>query len=368
MHDGYADPVVRPVGSPIPAGSSRAAVSVVVPVYHNANSLHELLNRLQAVADRNPEHFEFVFVDDGSRDRSFEVLQDLLRRDDRVRVVKLTRNFGASAACTAGLSLATGDAMVAVSADLQDPPEIIDQMLARWRAGYRLVLASRTERHDPWLTKLTSRLYWKLFRRYAIPNMPEQGSDYCLLDRQVMEALRDTHEPSGGVATLVWTGFQPAIIEYERQARAAHHGRSSWTFGMRIKYMIDSFVAFSHVPIRAASMLGISLAFVGVCYAVLVLFAYAVVGVPVAEPGWASLMVVLLVVSGVQLIMTGIFGEYLVRTLEAARRRPTFIIDRVLTPENVPHLDAGGDVPHPDERAGGASSFSTQPSTEESEP
>lgn len=304
----------------------------MVPVFNNASSLRELLARFQAIAAENREQFEFVFVDDGSRDNSFAVLEELHALDARVRVVKLSRNFGANAASSAGVGQATGDAVVAISADLQDPPELIHQMLERWRAGYRLVLATRTHRDDPWLTKLTSQVYWRLFRRYAVANMPENGCDYCLLDRQVIESLRDAHEPNGGVATLVWTGFQPSLIEYERRARDKRHGASGWTLAMRIKYMIDSFVAFSHMPIRAASMLGFCLAVIGVSYAALLLVSH-LLGTGSAEPGYASLMVVLLVVSGVQLIMTGIFGEYLVRTLEAARRRPPFVIDRVLTRE-----------------------------------
>lgn len=312
----------------------RKRVSIVVPVFNNASSLRELMSRFQGVAADQPEDFEFVFVDDGSRDNSFAVLEELLAVDARVRVVKLVRNFGANAASSAGVRQATGDAVVAISADLQDPPELILQMLERWRAGYRLVLASRTQRDDPWLTRFTSRIYWRLFREYAVANMPENGCDYCLLDRQVIESLRDTHEPSGGVATLVWTGFEPALIEYERRAREKKHGRSGWTFGMRVKYMIDSFVSFSHMPVRAASMLGMCLAVIGVSYAAVLLYAH-IVGDANTEPGYASLMVVLLVVSGVQLIMTGIFGEYLIRTLEAARRRPSYIVDRVLSRDRV---------------------------------
>lgn len=330
QHD---DPAAASASPPSAAGSSKR-VSIVVPVYHNASSLPELLARFQAVAARNPEQFEFIFVDDGSRDRSFEVLQELLAQDERVVVIKLSRNFGAHSACWAGVHQATGNAIVATSADLQDPPETIDRMLEQWRAGSRLVLATRTHRSDPWLTKVTSRIYWRLFRRYAVSNMPEHGSDFCLFDRQVFDALDSTHQATEGVAILVWTGFEPAIVEYERQARAKQHGRSMWTISMRIKYMIDSFVSFSDVPIRAASILGISLAFVGVCYAAIVIVAHFM-GMAVAEPGWASLMVVVLIVSGVQLIMIGIFGEYLVRTLEASRRRPAYVIERVLSHENV---------------------------------
>lgn len=303
-------------------------VSVVVPVYHSAASLPELLDRLEAVAERHPEAFEFLFVDDGSRDDSFRVLEELARKDRRVRALKLTRNFGSTAAASAGVQAAKGDVLIALSADLQDPPELIDQMLEHWRQGARIVLAARSTRRDPWLTSATSQLFWRLFRRWALPSMPLHGCDYCLFDRVVLNALADTHEPPAGIGMLLWTGYEPVVIEYERRARAARFGRSRWTWSGRWRYFIDSFVSFSHFPVRAASVLGMLLGLVGVVYAVLIV--YSRLAHERASDGWASLMVVLLVVSGTQLLMIGILGEYLVRTLEATRRRPAFVIERAI--------------------------------------
>ena len=305
-------------------------VSIVVPVYHNAKSLPDLLERLDRVAGGNPEYeFEFVFVDDGSADNSFDVLQDLLSKDDRVRIVKLSRNFGSNPATIAGLNAATGDAVAAVAADLQDSPELIGDMLAHWRDGAKVVLAVRKGRNDPGLTSLLSSIFYALFRRLAIASMPRGGFDFFLIDRQVCDLIRGFGETNMYIMGLIlWLGFRPVELPYVREQRPARYGRSMWSLTRRIKYFIDSFVAFSYVPIRIASVLGLGLSFVGLAYALVVVFTRVLRGYQ--PEGWASLMVVVLVVSGIQLFIMGILGEYLWRTLDVARRRPQYIIERRL--------------------------------------
>ncbi|MBX9789218.1 MAG: glycosyltransferase family 2 protein [Pirellulales bacterium] len=304
-------------------------VSIVVPVFHNSGSLPELLRQLDRLSEVEPEEFEFILVDDGSRDSSFAVMQELVRRDSRVYAIKLARNFGSNAASTAGITLARGDAVVAISADLQDPPELIHQMLEKWRSGYRVVLAARESRRDPWLSSAFSAAFWKLFRHFALPNMPAKGCDYCLLDRQVLNALKDTNEPGAGLGMVLWTGFEPAVLHYHRRERDPRFGRSMWTWSKRLTYLIDSFVSFSHMPVRAASVLGIALGTVGVLYALAIVFSKLFLGGQLPE-AYASVIVAILVVGGVQLLMIGILGEYLVRVLEATRKRPPFIIERVV--------------------------------------
>lgn len=318
---------------------SMKRVTIVVPVYHNARSLKELWLRFCTVAEENPESFEFVFVDDGSRDDSFDVLQELMRQDPRVQIVKLARNFGSAAACWAGIKRARGDAVAVISADLQDPPELISPMLAKWREGFRIVLAARASRQDGWFVSATSNLFWKLFRRFALPSMPKGGSDFCLVDRQVLDSLDESHEYSAGLGMILWTGFEPAVVYYNRGKREVHHGRSMWTFSKKITYLIDLFVSFSHWPIRCASMLGISLGLLGFVLACAVVFSKLFRGTEIQE-GWASLMAIILIVSGAQLLMTGVLGEYLVRALDASRRRPPYIIDRVCQAQALD--DAGG--------------------------
>lgn len=307
-----------------------ALVSIVVPVYHNATSLPQLLARFQQLAGSDPhDRFEFVFVDDGSRDHSFAVLQALQRTDARIRVIKLSRNFGSNAALLAGLDQARGEAVAVIAADLQDPPELIAEMLVHWRQGYKVVLAARQSRGDPLLTRLLANTFYFLFRRFAIPTMPRQGFDFFLIDRQVCDLIKSIQESNAYLMGMIlWLGFEPVVLPYHRRQREERFGKSMWSLTKKLKYFIDAFVAFSYVPVRAASLLGISLSIAGLLYAVALLILRLFSDIPVV--GWLSLMAVLLVVSGVQLLMTGILGEYLWRNLDETRRRPRFVIDRIL--------------------------------------
>lgn len=305
-------------------------LSIVVPVYHNAASLPDLLARLAALAARHPgDTFEFVCVDDGSKDDSFEVLRRLRKDEPRLRVVRLSRNFGSNAALLAGLSHAGGDAVATISADLQDPPETLDAMLAHWRDGKKVVLAARDGRDDPALDVLLANVFYRLFRRFAIPTMPRQGFDFFVIDRRVRDLLLQIQESNAYLMGLVlWLGFDPAVVPFHRQERAKHYGTSMWTLGRKLKYFIDSFVAFSYGPIRAASLLGLLISVAGLGYALFIVVAHFAFDLKVQ--GWASLMVVLLIVSGAQLLVMGIIGEYLWRNLDETRRRPRFIVDEVL--------------------------------------
>lgn len=305
-------------------------VSIVVPVYHNAASLPDLLEELRALASRNSgEDFELVFVDDGSTDDSFPVLQRLAATEPRLRVVKLSRNFGSNAAIVAGLSIARGDAAGVIAADLQDPPAMFDEMLALWRGGQKVIVAARKDRDDPMTTTIFADLFYRLFRRFALPAMPARGFDFFLIDRRVVELINGIQENNVYLMGLIlWLGFRPALVTYDRRARKSAYGRSRWTASRKIKYFIDAFVAFSNVPVRAASVLGIVLSVLGILYAAAIVALQVVSDIDVA--GWSSLMVVLLIVSGVQLLMLGVIGEYLWRTLEETRNRPRFIIDHVL--------------------------------------
>jgi dolichol-phosphate mannosyltransferase len=305
-----------------------AFVSIVVPVYHNAASLPELLARFRELAERNPEdRFEFVCVDDGSRDNSFAVLTELAASEPRLRVVKLSRNFGSTAALLAGLGQARGDVVAGISADLQDPPELIHDMLAHWRKGRKVVLAARNTRGDSGLVSLLADAFYLLFRAFALRAMPRRGFDFFLIDRQVCDLVNHTRENNTYLMGLIlWFGFDPVVIPYHRRAREARFGRSMWTLSRKLKHFFDSFVAFSFAPVRLASLLGVLLSLGGVVYAAVVLACYLCLGTSV--PGWTSLMVVLLLTSGTQLLMLGIFGEYLCRNLDESRQRPRYIVER----------------------------------------
>ncbi len=307
-----------------------STISIVVPVFNNAPSLSPLLEKFQELAAQRPEHrFEFIFVDDGSADESCRVIEGLVAAEPRASLVKLSRNFGSSAAILAGLEQAAGDAVVAIAADLQDPPDLIGEMLARWQQGRKVVLAARESRSDPWLTSLMAGAFYALFRRFAVPAMPKHGFDFFLVDRQVCNLLVGIQENNAYLMGLIlWMGFSPDIIPYHRRQREKRFGRSMWTFVKKLKYFTDAFVGFSYTPLRAASATGGICCALGFLYAAVIVVRRLCYGADIQ--GWASLMVVLLVVSGVQMLMIGVLGEYLCRNLEETRRRPRFVRDYVV--------------------------------------
>lgn len=302
-------------------------VSIVVPVYHNAASLPDLLVKFQEVANRNPDdEFEFIFVNDGSKDNSLEVLYQLHRTEPRMQVLSLSRNFGSNPAIMAGLSVANGQAIAAIAADLQDPPELIHDMLQIWRDGSKVVLAARKEREDPGLTSFMADIFYKLFRRFAISTMPERGFDFFLIDQQVCHHINTFQERNTYLMGLIlWLGFSPYVLYYNRREREKRYGQSMWTVAKKIKYFIDSFVAFSYLPVRLASILGILLSTLGFIYAFVIILLRIFGNIEIE--GWTSLMIVLLLAVGAQMLMTGILGEYLWRNLDETRKRPPFIIE-----------------------------------------
>jgi glycosyltransferase involved in cell wall biosynthesis len=303
-------------------------VSIVVPVYYNELNLPHLLARLLALVDVNPQYdFEYIFVDDGSGDNSFRLLAEVAERDLRVRVVKLSRNFGSNAAILAGLHYVSGDCVAMIAADLQDPPELITTMLERWESGKKVVLAAREDREDPFVNRLLSNVFYWLFRRLAIKEMPAKGCDFVLIDGEVADMLVQIGEKNPYLIGLIlWLGFDRDVVYYKRQKREL--GKSRWTLNKRVKYFIDALVSFTYVPMRLVSALGIVLALVGFAWAVVVVSNKILWGIPVQ--GWTSLMTVVLVVSGVQLLTLGIFGEYLWRNFEETRKRPPFVIERLI--------------------------------------
>jgi glycosyltransferase involved in cell wall biosynthesis len=301
-------------------------VSVVVPVYFNASTLTELVARLEAVSDRlGPHELELVFVDDGSGDDSFAVLRELAARDDRIRALRLSRNFGSNAAILAGLTHAHGDAVVVLAADLQDPPELVPELVAAWDDGAEVVLAARRGRDDPFVSRVLSSAFNRLFRRLVFRDFPRGGFDFLLISRRVASVLVAMGERNSYIfGQVMWVGYERRVIEYDRAARS--EGRSRWTLGKKAKYFVDAFTAFSYVPIRAASLLGFVLALAGFGYAALVVV-LRLTGVISGAPGFTTLTVLILLAAGIQLIVTGLLGEYLWRVLEETRRRPAFLVE-----------------------------------------
>jgi len=301
-------------------------LSIVIPVFNEEAVLPELSRRLCAFTDRlTPLITEIILVDDHSSDRSPELLKEICRNDARFRYARLAKNSGSHIAIVAGLAQARGDCAVFLAADLQDPPELILQMLDLWRAGHHVVWAVREERRG--VSKIDvflANTFYRLLNLLGEVNLPPRGSDFALLDRKAIDALLQSagSDPSlgGEIARL---GFSATQVTYTKERRAA--GASKWTLKKKLKAFADAFVSFSYAPLRAMSYLGISCSLVGFCYAVLVILLRLITRTPVQ--GWASLIVVVLVLGGVQMMMLGILGEYLWRTLEAARHRPTYFLE-----------------------------------------
>lgn len=269
--------------------------------------------------------WEFLFVDDGSTDGTVERLATVRESDARIRVIQLSRNFGSYAALRAGFDYASGDAVITISADLQDSPELFRAFVERWQEGYHIVWGVRAQRDDPWSKKLLAGLFYRLIRRLALPNLPAEGMDCGLFDRRVVETFRQIPDKNAiTFMTIYWMGFLQASVPYHRQRR--QFGESKWPFRKRIKSAVDVITAFSFLPIRVSSYLGLAVSAISFFAAVVVLFNKLVLGI--GDLGWPSLMVVVLFLGGVQLVMLGTIGEYLWRISLEVRGRPQYIVMR----------------------------------------
>ncbi len=301
-------------------------LSIVTPAFNEAENLPRLYERVKGL-DWNGLglDFELLIVDDYSSDGTRAVIAGLIARDPRVKTLRFSRNFGSHAALTAGLEHAVGAAAVVLAADLQDPPETIPELVRHWRAGAATVWAVRGGREGESLrTRATARIFYSLIKQMTRLPMPPNGVDFFLIDRQVIEALRAAPERNTSlVAQIQWLGFTQHSLEYTKQARAA--GRSKWTFSKRVKLAMDWVIGFSYFPIRFMSVIGLIFAFAGFLYALFLIVRRFVFTVPVE--GWTSLISVLLITSGVQLVMLGVLGEYLWRSFDASRQRPRFIVE-----------------------------------------
>jgi dolichol-phosphate mannosyltransferase len=299
-------------------------LSVVVPAYNEAENLPVFYERLCAVMAGLGVEWEWVVVDDHSTDGTFAWIRAAAERDPRIRGFRFSRNFGAWTAVLCGYAQARGAAIVSMSSDLQDPPELIPELLAPWRAGAQIVWAVRERRlGETWSTLFFSRLYYLVMRKVAgLRDLPPTGADVYLLDRVVVDALGTFEERNVGVMPLLsWMGFEQARIHYVRQPRL--HGRSSWTLPKKIKLFLDSLLGFSYVPIRAISAAGLLVLGLGGAIAIRVLVgAWGGAG----GAGWMGVLAAVLLVGGLQLLALGVLGEYGWRAFDEARRRPRWVV------------------------------------------
>lgn len=300
-------------------------LSIVTPAYNEAENLPVLYERLCATMQTLSLEWEWLVVDDHSHDATFAVVRGLAERDPRVRGLRLARNSGAHAALTCGLHHARGDGAVGLAADLQDPPDVIPRLLAAWQGGAQVVWAVRRGREGETAATLGfARLYYWMMRTVVgMREMPATGADCFLLDRVVLDALARFPEGNTSLlALLTWMGFRQASITYDKHARV--HGTSGWTLAKKLKLVTDSVISFSAAPIRCMLYAGFALGILGAVYAGALLVGVAR-GTPVA--GWSAVLVVVLLVSGLQMVMLGVLGEYVWRALDESRRRPKYLVE-----------------------------------------
>jgi polyisoprenyl-phosphate glycosyltransferase len=332
-------------------------VSILTAFYNEATNLPLFRDRVVSALESAAVDYEIVLIDDHSSDESPKIARDWLASDARVQYIRLSRNCGSHAAYSAGLSKCTGDAAILLAADLQDPPEMIPELLARWQDGYDVVWATRAARAgESWTTRLFAHLYYGLMRKFALPQMPQKGADFLLMGRKVIDAYNAIPEKNTSfLAIILWLGFRQTTVDYVKQAR--HSGKSKWSFSKKFKLLVDSLVSFSYLPIRLTSLVGVCVSILGFLYAIVVVV-NAIGGHPVE--GWSSLMVVTLLLGGFQLLMLGMFGEYLWRGYDEARGRPRYVIEEHLSSEDASHdrIAVERSIPSLERRSNGSSGIS----------
>jgi len=302
---------------------ARPTLSIVVPVFNEEAVLETLHRRIVAALQRSGETFELVLVDDGSRDGSWEKMRQLAAQDARVTLVRLSRNFGHQIAVTAGIDAALGEAVVLMDADLQDPPEVLLEMIARWREGYDVVYGRRTcRRGETWFKRATAAAFYRMLRRLTSIDIPADSGDFRLMSRRVVEALKQLRERNRFVRGLVaWVGYRQIAVEYERAPRLA--GETKYPLRKMVRFAGDAIVSFSFAPLRAATALGLLVSAASFSYAVYAVLA-RIFDWNVVQ-GWASLMVAILFLGGVQLVCLGVIGEYVGRVYDEVKGRPLYL-------------------------------------------
>jgi dolichol-phosphate mannosyltransferase len=307
-------------------------LSVVVPLYNEEANVAPLVERVTGILENLPEHpsYEIILVNDGSIDETAGRIRDELRRRPNIVFVNLSRNFGHQLAATAGLDVSRGEAIVLMDGDLQDPPELIPEFVERWRAGYDVVYAVRRTRKGESTFKLaTARAFYRIIRRLTNVSIPMDAGDFRLMSRRIVEVLKRSRERHRFLRGMVsWAGFGQTAVEYDRDER--HAGTSKYPLSKMLKFAIDGVTSFSDVPLRFASYLGFTVSTVAFLYAIVIIFFRLFrLGIPEYTRGWASTMVAILFLGGVQLIGIGILGEYIGRINDEVKGRPLYLISDI---------------------------------------
>jgi glycosyltransferase involved in cell wall biosynthesis len=301
-------------------------ISFVIPVRNEEEALPELHRRLDAVAQKIDGECEFILVDDGSTDRSREVMSEIRGRDERVKLLFLARNFGHQLAITAGLDFAEGDVVVIIDGDLQDPPEVVLEMIPLWREGYEVVHAVRRRRAGESRMKLwTAHAFYRVMQRLSDVDFPVDVGDFRLVDRRVADVVRSMREPDRYLRGMFsWVGFRQTSVEYDRDERYAGKTKNSWR--RMISFAIDGLLGFSVAPLRFILGLGFVISFLSLAWGVVAIIVKLAGSVPPGGQGWASLTVLITFLAGVQLIVLGMMGLYVARAYEQGKNRPLYLV------------------------------------------
>ncbi len=302
------------------------SITILIPAYNEEAVLPQLHRRLISLAESEPDYvFEFLFVNDGSRDDTLRMIKNFAEEDDRISYVNLSRNFGKEIAMIAGIDHVSSDAMVIIDADLQDPPEIIPKMIQLWEQGYDDIYAKRRTRDgETWLKRSTSKLYYRLLQRVTRVPIQEDTGDFRLLDRRVIDALKQFRESQRNAkAIFSQVGFRKKEILYDRDPRVA--GETKWSYPKLLDLAISGITSFTTAPLRVASVLGIVISFISFIY-IFYLLVRPLFGVPTGD-GYSSLMAVILFLGGVQLLSLGIIGEYIGRIFNETKQRPLYLVE-----------------------------------------
>lgn len=299
-------------------------ISIVTPFFNEEDTLDLFFSRVEKVLEEIGEKYEIVCVDDGSSDRTLAGLIRHAVRNPRIRVISLSRNFGKDVALTAGLDHARGNVVIPMDADLQDPPELIHTMLEKWREGYEVVHARRSRRDsDTFMKRITARLFYRIHNLLADVPIPEDTGDFRLMDRRVVEALKRLPERTRFMKGLfAWVGFKQTAVEYEREPRAC--GKTKWKYWKLWNFALDGITASSTLPLRIWTYVGFGISMLAFLYGSWILARTMIMGVDV--PGYASIMAAILFLGGMNIIATGILGEYIARIHNEVRQRPLYIV------------------------------------------
>ena len=304
--------------------NEKKLVTILVPAYNEQEVLNLLYDRLKTIMDEQSKYdFEILLVNDGSRDNTLNIMQELRKKDNRICYLNLSRNYGKETAMIAGLDYSKGDCVIIIDADLQDPPELIPEMLQYWEEGYDDVYAKR--KGETFMKKFTSKMYYKTLQSVTNIEIQKDTGDFRLLDRRCVEALKSIRESQRYTKGLFsWIGYNKKEILYDRDPRAA--GQTKWNYGKLINLSIDGLTSFTTAPLRWSALLGILISLAGFLYMLVIIFKTIFYGVDV--PGYSSTMVVILFLGGIQLIFLGVIGEYLGRAFYETKGRPLYFIDR----------------------------------------